>query len=207
MRSSFEIGAILTLCILVLFVFWDFAAYFPFEVKIGDRNTRILKYAIFDIRIQSSFGYFAFRMILTDDVKGLSLFQQRFDKKTWISDFIDCSVDTGTCITEQFSIFFLCSIRFILVLVEPAALVSFAAVACARRAVTSFTDERLEGRTFLRTVVRILVRTFSGINALDRILGFVRENTMIPDFLAIVDLSLPSVSAIDFLEELFSMPR
>ena len=123
-------------------------------------------------------------MVLTDDIERLSLFQKRLDKKTEISDFIDCSVDTGTCITEHFNIFFLCNIRFILVLVEPAALVSFAAVACARRAVTSFTDERLEGRTFLRTVVRILVRTFSGINALDRILGFVRESAMIPDFLS-----------------------
>ena len=44
-------------------------------------------------------------MILTDDIERLSLFQQRFDKKTQISDFIDCSVDTGTCITEHFSIF------------------------------------------------------------------------------------------------------
>ena len=82
MRSSFEIGAILTLCILVLFVFWDFAAYFPFEVKIGDGNTRILKYTAFDIRIQCSFGYFDLWMVLTDDIERLSLFQQRFDKKT-----------------------------------------------------------------------------------------------------------------------------
>ena len=146
-------------------------------------------------------------MVLTDDIERLSLFQKRLDKKTEISDFIDCSVDTGTCITEHFNIFFLCSIRFILVLVEPAALVSFTAIACTRRTVTSFTDKRLERRTVLRTVARILVRTFSGINALNRILRLVRENTMIPDFLAIVDLSLPSVSAIDFLEELFSMPR
>ena len=158
--------------------------YFLFQAKTGDSNTCILKYTVFDIRIQCPVRYFDLWMVLTDDVERLSLFQKRLDKKSEISDFIDCSVDTCTCITEQFSIFFLCSRRIIHVLVKTAAPVSFAAVACARRAVTSFTDKRLERRTVHRTVARILVRTFSGINALDRILGFVRESAMIFDFLA-----------------------
>ena len=92
-------------------------------------------------------------MVLTDNIERLSLFKQRLDKKAEISYFIARSVDACTCITEQFSIFFLCNIRFILVLVEPATILSFTAVACTRRTVPSFTDERLEGRTVPRTVV------------------------------------------------------
>ena len=38
MRSSFEIGTILTLCILGLSVLWNLSAYFLFQVKISDTN-------------------------------------------------------------------------------------------------------------------------------------------------------------------------
>ena len=71
MCSSFEIRTVLTLCILRLSAFRNLAAHFLFQIKISDRNAGILKYAIFDIRIQRSFGYFDFRMVLTDDIERL----------------------------------------------------------------------------------------------------------------------------------------
>ena len=126
----------------------------------------------FYICIQRSFGYFDFRMVLTDDVERLSLFQLK--------------LQTCTCRTASACIFRCRWMR--------------------QESGYVFIDKWLEGRTVPRTVVRILVRTFSGINALDSLLGFVRESAMIFDFLANCRFVFASVSAMDFLEELFSIP-